>query len=162
MQKQLINPYENEPGFHCFGCSEHNLHGLKMKFFETETGVESYWKTDSKFEGYFNVLHGGIQATMLDEIASWVINMKLDTAGVTAKMEVEFLKPVSIPDNNVITLRASVETLSGNNAIIEAVLMNSEMVVCTKARLHYFTYPKEIARRRLKYPGKEAFLPQDY
>jgi uncharacterized protein (TIGR00369 family) len=160
MRKELVNPYEKEPGFNCFGCSEHNHEGLKMKFFETETGVESEWKPDKKFEGYFNVLHGGIQATMLDEIASWVINMKLDTAGVTSKMEIEYLKPVSLLNEENIRLEAKIESVEGNTAIIQAVLFNSESVICTKAKLHYFVYPREIACRRLKFSGKDAFYPQ--
>ena len=157
MKQQLFNPYEKDPDFNCFGCSEHNKIGLQMKFFETELGVESIWPAQKQFVGYFNVLHGGIQTTMLDEIASWVINMKLDTAGVTKKIEVEFLKPVVIQTDINIILTARIESVEGNEAIIQAELFNPDRVLCTQARIFYFIYPQEIAKRKLKFPGKDAF-----
>ena len=41
----------------------------------------------TEFAGFHDILHGGIQATMMDEIASWVVLVKLDTSGVTYPLE---------------------------------------------------------------------------
>ncbi|MDD2563121.1 MAG: PaaI family thioesterase [Salinivirgaceae bacterium] len=155
--KTLLNPYEKESEFNCFGCSEQNKIGLQMKFMETPEGVISKWKPDKRFEGYFNILHGGIQATMVDEISSWVINMKLDTAGVTSKMEVEYLKPVNI-ENNEITIQGIIEKVGKREVVINATIYDQNDKLCTKARVTYFLYPKAVAQRKLKYPGKEAYF----
>ena len=155
--KTLLNPYEKESGFNCFGCSEQNQTGLRMKFLETPEGVISKWKPDKKFEGYFNILHGGIQATMVDEISSWVINMKLDTAGVTSKMEIEYLKPVTL-ENDEITIQGIIEKVEKRHVIINAEIFDHNNQLCTKAKVTYFLYPKLVAQRKLKYPGKEAYF----
>ncbi len=157
MRRELVNPYEQYPGFNCFGCSKNNVAGLKLNFVETENGIESEWKPDTRFEGYFGILHGGIQATLLDEIASWIINVKLDTAGVTSKLEIEYVKPVKLDSCKNITLKASIESVEGNNAIIYATLENDQHDICTNARLTYFIYPKEIAKRKLKFAGKNSY-----
>ena len=42
-----------------------------------------------------DTLHGGIQAVLLDEICAWVVLRKLQTTGVTSKMETRYMKPVN-------------------------------------------------------------------
>gem|GEM_PF-4431615 len=44
------------PG-NCFACSPRNRYGLKLIFFRTEQGIA----------------HGGIVATLLDEVAAWAL-----------------------------------------------------------------------------------------
>ena len=105
--KKIINPWENVEGYNCFGCAPQNPSGLKMEFYEDGKDIVSYWKPDERFQGWLNTLHGGIQATLLDEICGWVIMRKLQTAGVTTKMEIRYLKPVHTDDKKL-TLRASI------------------------------------------------------
>ena len=83
--KEIKNPFLDRKDYCCFGCSPANHIGLRMKFYEEEEFVVSEWLPRSEFEGYANVLHGGIQATLMDEIASWTIYVKAGTGGVTRK-----------------------------------------------------------------------------
>jgi len=64
-------------GYQCFGCAPHNHNGLQMSFAEDGEYVVSEWEPKDYFQGYYNVLHGGIQATLMDEIASWLVQIKL-------------------------------------------------------------------------------------
>jgi len=53
----------------CFVCGRSNDTGLKMQFFDD--GVDTIISTialDDRFEGYPGIVHGGILATMLDEV----------------------------------------------------------------------------------------------
>lgn len=156
---KLKNPYAQEKNYNCFGCSPDNPIGLKMEFFYDEENqlVYSEWKTDDNFEGYFNVLHGGIQATMIDEIASWAIYMLLDTAGVTSEIHVKYRKPVYV-DKGKISLTAKVKETQRKFAILDVTLKDGEGNICSQGDVKYFIYPKEIANKRLGFKGKEAYL----
>lgn len=96
--KKIINPWAGEPTYHCFGCDPNSPNGLRMEFFENGEEIVSYWHPRSEFQGWRNTLHGGIQATLADEIASWVVFRKFQTSGVTSRMEVKYKKAVIITD----------------------------------------------------------------
>ena len=155
MQK-LKNPYTQMEGYHCFGCSPNNHTGLRMEFFEEGDYICSHWKPHKAFQGYKNVLHGGIQVTMMDEIASWVVQAKLGTAGVTSKIESRFLKPVFIQEEQI-TLRAKVLEIKRNIVDVEVGLYNASEVLCSQAKVTYYTVSPEVATQKYFYPGKQSF-----
>lgn len=154
--KKLFNPFINRDGYQCFGCSPNNPFGLKLSFQEEGEFVTATWEPIDHFQGWNNTLHGGIQATMLDEIASWYVFIKLNTSGVTAEMEVKLKKPVRMNEGNLF-LKAQLREMRRNIAVIDTWLYNSKMEVCTEAVMHYFTFPEKLAREKYWYPGKEAF-----
>lgn len=161
--KKIVNPYAKDTSgeYHCFGCSPSNPIGLKMHFHEVEEGeVMSKWIPEKKYEGYLNVLHGGIQATMLDEIASWVVYTQCGTAGVTASMEVKYQQPVLI-DKGEITLKAKLVDQNRRLATIHAQIINHEGKVGSEGTIRYFLFPVEKAKESMNYPGKEAFFEHE-
>ena len=50
---------------------------------------------DRRFEGWDGIAHGGIICTILDEVMAWALVAE-DNWGVTARMNVEFKRPVQI------------------------------------------------------------------
>ena len=150
--RKILNPYVQYPQYNCFGCSPNNENGLKMEFFEDGDEVVSTVQPKDFLQGYFDILHGGIQSTMLDEIANWVVHVKLKTAGVTSKMEVRFLKP-AILKNGPFMLRASLIDVKRKLANIKTELYDSKNVLCAKADVQYFIYPEDVAKEKLKFPG---------
>ena len=50
---------------------------------------------DRRFEGWEGIAHGGIVCTILDEVMAWALVAE-DNWGVTARMSVDFRKPVPI------------------------------------------------------------------
>jgi len=157
MQK-INNPFakNKEAGYNCFGCSPGNSIGLHMEFFTDGEVVVSNWDPQEQFQGYVNVLHGGIQATIMDEIASWLVYALLDTAGVTANLNVNYLKPVYL--NGPIQIKAILKEQTDRKAIIKVELINDKNVICSEGEVEYFLFPPAIARRKYHYPGKHAFL----
>ena len=94
--KRIINPWiGNTHGYNCFGCNPGNPQGVQMRFYWDGEQVVSVWKANPNFVSWIDTLHGGIQATLLDEICGWVVFYQLQTSGVTAKMEMRYRKPVS-------------------------------------------------------------------
>lgn len=153
---RLKNPYAEFPGYNCFGCSPSNAAGLRMEFYEDGEEVVSTWYPEDDYQGFHDVLHGGIQATLMDEIASWVVFIKLDTAGVTYRLNTRFRVPVRI-SRGVVTLRARFVEQRRNIAIIEAVLLDGEGNKCSEGTVDYFLLTREKAEKELHFPGKEAF-----
>jgi uncharacterized protein (TIGR00369 family) len=155
--RKIKNPYTNLEGYNCFGCSSKNHLGLQMEFFEDGEYIMSNWTPKQHLAGYGNVLHGGIQSTILDEIASWLVYTKVKTAGVTASLNVRYKNTVFTNKGNL-TVRAKLIDQNKKFATIHAELLDHENKVCSEAEVKYFLFPLEIAKRRFHYPGYEAFF----
>ncbi|MDF1575997.1 MAG: PaaI family thioesterase [Bacteroidales bacterium] len=157
---RLKNPYAEFPGYSCFGCSPTNPSGLHMEFYKEGEELLCRWDPSEHYQGFHNILHGGIQATMMDEIASWVVFIMLDTAGVTYQLNSRFRQPVLI-SKGVVTLRASLLSQQKRLAEIEARLYDGEGVLCAESQASYFVFPREKAVSEMHFPGRDAFLNQD-
>ncbi|MFC2151245.1 PaaI family thioesterase [Bacteroidota bacterium] len=157
--RKILNPYANLEGYNCFGCSPKNDLGLQMEFFEDGDYIISSWQPKKHLVGYGNVLHGGIQSAILDEIASWVVYVKAKTAGVTATLNVKYKNAV-FTDKGKLTIRAKLIEENRRFAIIHAELLDSDQKVCSEAEVKYFIFPLEIAKRKFHYPGAESFFEQ--
>jgi uncharacterized protein (TIGR00369 family) len=79
----------------CFVCGDQNPSGLKAKFFFDGERAVCTVTADRLFEGYKNILHGGIISTLLDEVMIKAI-LARDLCAVTAEMSVRFRKPVAV------------------------------------------------------------------
>ncbi len=154
--KKIFNPYIKSEGYNCFGCSPNNVFGLKMEFYEEDDFVCCDWQPSHNFQGYRNVLHGGIQATLMDEIASWVVQTKLGTAGVTSKLETRFRKPLMM-DTSIVHLKAHITAQKRNIAIVEVLLHNDQNELCAESTVHYYMFREDVAREQFFYPGVESF-----
>lgn len=153
--KPLKNPYAGLPGYNCFGCSPANPLGLKMDFFEDGDEIVSSWEPGEHYQGYLRVLHGGIQATMLDELASWYVFVKLQTTGMTGSMSITYHSPVDI-DKGIIEMRASEESIEKKRARIRCLLFQ-EGVLKSEALCEYVVFSRIVAEKKFHYPGPEAF-----
>lgn len=156
--KPIINPFTSkEPSvYQCFGCSPYNPIGLKLRFEVEGDEVVGRWEPQKQYEGYVDVVHGGIQATLLDEIASWYVYAVVGSAGVTKKMEVEYHHPAAATEP-FLELRASLHRKTDKEAVLNARLYNASGKLCTSALVTYAVFPESVARRKFFYPGKEAF-----
>ena len=110
--KKIVNPWTGIKDYFCFGCSPENEAGVKMEFYEDGEDIVSIWHPKPQYQGWKDTLHGGIQAVLLDEICAWAIALKLQTAGVTSKMETRYLRPVMTTDDHII-IRARVRENAG-------------------------------------------------
>jgi len=155
--RKIKNPYNHLEDYNCFGCSSKNELGLQMEFYEDGDYIVSKWQPKKHLAGYGNILHGGIQSTILDEIASWVVYTKVQTAGVTATLNVKYKNTV-FTDKGELTVRAKLINKDRKFALIRAEILNSVGVICSVAEVKYFIFPQEMAKQRFHYPGVEAFF----
>ena len=154
--RKIINPYDPEKN-KCFGCSPTNPIGLHLTFYEDGEDIVTEWDPEYYMQGYLNVLHGGIQATLHDEIASWTVYTKLETAGVTSKLEISYQKAVYV-NKGKITLRSRVLTHEDRLATMYTRLYDGNGNLCSEGKVTYYLYPQKIAIARYNYPGVEAFF----
>lgn len=80
---------------HCFACGKSNPHGLRLEIRARPDGVELDFVADERYQGWHDITHGGIVATLLDELMTWAC-----TSGgirtVTAEMNVRFRRPLRV------------------------------------------------------------------
>ena len=160
--KKILNPFVDSKShdYKCFGCSPLNENGLKLEFWDAGDEVICKWMPKKQFEGYLNVLHGGIQATIHDEIASWAVYTKCETAGVTSNIEVRYKNPLMI-DKGEITVRAKLAKMNRKFAEIETSIEDGEGKICSMGKVTYFLFPKEVSKQQYNYPGVEAFYAEE-
>lgn len=154
-RKKIRNPFNADLN-KCFGCSTTNPAGLKLTFEEEDGRLFASWDPEPQFQGYVNVLHGGIIATLLDEVGAWCIYVTAGTSGVTSSMTVRYLKPVYISKGTV-RIEAELVGLSEKSGLYRCRLFDGDGRQCAEADIDYFLYPEEIARKRFHFPGREAF-----
>lgn len=154
MYKKIINPWLEVEGYNCFACCPTNSIGLHLDLFEDGEDIVTRWQPNDNFQSYVNTLHGGIQSLLMDELAGWVISRKLQTIGVTSKMEVKYIKPVSTK-NKVITVKARLNKMMRHVAFIDAEIYDETDTLCTQGQLVYFCKTKEQAATE-GFPGCEV------
>ena len=150
--KKINNPWLHKPGYNCIGCSPDNPMGLHLDFWEDGEDVVSRWTPTADYQGWIDTLHGGVQSLLLDEVAGWVVTRKLQTTGVTSKMEVQYVKPISTYDS-LLTIRARISRQMRNVVFIEGEIYNAHGEVCTKATLTYFCASRQKAEETMGFCG---------
>ncbi|MDR2469858.1 MAG: PaaI family thioesterase [Tannerella sp.] len=150
--KKIMNPWIGVEGYLCFACAPSNPSGLYMEFYEDGDDIVSFWKPADYHQGWLDTLHGGIQSALVDELAAWVVVRKLQTTGVTSKMEIRFVKSISTHDAGL-TIRGRIKARKRNAVFVETEIYNSAGELCTHAELVYFVVTPERAREMFRFAG---------
>jgi len=90
---------------HCFVCGVDNPFGLHLKFYESAPGeVTADIIVPSHFQGYPGVVHGGVVAAMLDEVAGRALmNGGSPRFMFTARLIVRYHKNVPVEQSLKLT-----------------------------------------------------------
>lgn len=128
----------DRPGNVCFGCSPTNDRGLQLQFVPVEAGViESRYVVPGHFAGAPGIVHGGIQAALLDEIMGATISLTVGRKDferepiVTVDLSVHYLRPVKtgVP----LTIRGRIVDRDKEFFFLEAEICGEDGRTCTKA-----------------------------
>jgi len=92
MRRQIS--FADDRNGRCFGCGAGNPQGLHLEFYETDEGVEVTYVVPAHLEGAPGIVHGGIQATLLDEAMCMTAYAKEGTGVVTGELTVRYLRAV--------------------------------------------------------------------
>ena len=110
---------------YCFGCGEKNPIGLHLNFEPIEDKVVAKKIVAKEYQGYSNVVHGGIVTLMLDEAMGNYVQKIYNEQAMTGRLEVRYKQPTPVETElkisawqesqrrNIIFLKAAVETPDG-------------------------------------------------
>jgi acyl-coenzyme A thioesterase PaaI-like protein len=91
---EKLTPMAHTAQNRCFGCGPANTAGLRLDFLLAEDGsVVCLPIIPNSFEGPPAFLHGGIIATLLDEVMSKTLRA-LGLSGLTSQLEIAYHFPV--------------------------------------------------------------------
>lgn len=119
---------------HCFACGAENPDGLGLKFAinKEDLTVSCDFSLESKYQGYDNLTHGGILATILDCAMVHCLFARHITA-VTVELNVKYRHPVDIDTPTTVTAQ---------------LLEQSHGIYQLSARISQFGQTKTIAKAR--------------
>ena len=136
MSKLIVN---DRPDNRCFGCSPHNENGLRLQFLEMEPGaIESTYAAPEDLCGPPGVVHGGIQAALLDEVMGVAAHSGTeseDIALVTVEFHLRYRKPVSTGTS--LTIRARLVRREGRDFFVEGAIMDADGGDLTRAKARW-------------------------
>ncbi len=155
---RVNNPFVGHDEYHCFGCDPHHPAGLKLEFFRRGDTVEARWDPDPNMEGYPGVVHGGIQATLADELGAWYVYAAIGTAGVTKSLHVDYRQTAKLKDGPFLISARGVE-VTEKQAEVQITIKNNAGTELAVAVGTYALFSEAVARKRFFFPGKEAFYP---
>ncbi len=121
----------------CFGCGEANEDGLHLRFERYGDGtVEARHRASANHCGLDTVVHGGIQATILDEVMGVAAQHALpadasDLACITAEMHLRYRRPVPMADD--VIARARVDRVDGRDIHVSGALVAADGTTLTEA-----------------------------
>lgn len=143
--RKIINPWIGHEGYNCFGCAPENPIGLHLSFYEDGDDIVSYWKPSDLYQGWVGTTHGGILSTLIDEVCGWVITRKLQTSGVTTRLNVSYRHPISSTEP-LVTARAHIVEQRRNLVTMRATLQDAADKVCVEAEVTYFAMDERRAK----------------
>ena len=80
----------------CFVCGKRNGDGLQLDFeLVGESGIRTEFTPLKRYQGWKDIVHGGIIATILDEVMVNAAYLRKIVA-VSAKLEIKLRKPAAV------------------------------------------------------------------
>jgi uncharacterized protein (TIGR00369 family) len=141
----------------CFACGTLNVHGLHLDLHAEAGTCWTELELPERFQGWDGIAHGGIVCTILDEVMAWAL-VDHDMWGLTARMQVDFKRPVPIgspirAEGRVVGARRRIITAAGRivdgASGVELATAEGTFVAATDAR-------KAELKRRYGYSESES------
>ena len=146
----------------CFVCGESNPLGLQLRFHAHGGEVHAEFIPRPEHLGFKGVVHGGLQATVLDEILVWACAVATGRFGYCAELTVRFQRPVR-PGEKLSVRARLVENKRDRIHIAEAEIRNESGEICSTGSGKYLPIANEVLKPMLEEfrggSGQYAKLP---
>jgi uncharacterized protein (TIGR00369 family) len=87
----------------CFVCGESNPLGLQLRFYSDGPLVRTQFTPRLEHVGFKQIVHGGIIATLLDEIMVWACAVQTKQFSYCAEFTVRFQQPLRPGETTIAT-----------------------------------------------------------
>jgi len=164
----------------CIGCGKNNPYGLKLSFQWDGKRVRAEFTPTKFYQGWPDIVHGGIITTMLDEAmghatlfsgffdfltASIQVNFKrpalvnqslVITASVTGNegRAIEVEGTVTLPDGTLVAEGKATQVIIGASKL-EAVLWDMDGVIADTAPYHLMAWQEIFQKRGMNYSDED-------
>ncbi|HKJ23687.1 MAG TPA: PaaI family thioesterase [Myxococcota bacterium] len=137
MAPQIGETWRNDgPEHTCFGCGHANARGLRLVFTRTgERTVEAPFRAEAHWCGAPAVVHGGIQAALLDEVMGMAGHLAFDAEAdgdvdiVTADFRLRYRRPV--PVAAPLVLHGELQRVEGRDVFVGGEIRDAAGAVLT-------------------------------
>lgn len=154
--KSVKNAFLELKDYNCFACSPRNDNGLKMRFFHDGDDIVCKWEPQKRFEGWTGIIHGGIQATLIDETGEWYVFTKIGRSAVTLNLDIRYKKPL-LSSNGTITIRASLIEAQKGIAEMDIRVYDGLNTLCTVAKGKFYIFSEKESIEKFQFPGIDKF-----
>jgi uncharacterized protein (TIGR00369 family) len=146
----------------CFGCGDEHPTGLHLSVTVAEgVAVDAVFRVAQAHQGAPGLAHGGVLATAADEALGF-LNWLLTRPAVTARLEVDYLRPV--PVGSDLYLRAECIAVAGRKTYVrcEGRLDGTNGPVALRATGLFLEVPLEHFRRHAPADGSAGTDERSY
>ncbi|HPQ38889.1 MAG TPA: PaaI family thioesterase [bacterium] len=147
MKRKLENIFSDVENYNCFACGPAHPFGLHLEFYyddetrEVTCGITA----DTLFAGFPGILHGGIQATILDEVAFWGSWARHRRTGFTYDLSVRYKR--KCPVNEPVEAFGIVGDIQNRLVPVDVTLRHPEtLTVYTEGCVRYY-FPRQDPRQ---------------
>ena len=128
----------------CFACSASNPIGLKMQFFTDGQKFYNWHYVKNEHSGWGKIKHGGIAATILDELGGWCVICLRQGMCLTQNFAIDYHKPIITQQ----TVLSSAEIFAGSskkNIMVIGKMYNEANELCVSFNGQYRFLPIPLA-----------------
>jgi uncharacterized protein (TIGR00369 family) len=120
----------------CFGCSSANPSGLQLRFRRRGDAIQASYTVPDRFHGAPGVTHGGIVATLLDEVSCAAAVFVRDRHVVTGELTVRYSRPC--PVETPLDLAAEVVEETARYLVIEGQVRRGDELLARSTGKFFF------------------------
>ena len=120
----------------CFVCGSRNPIGLKLRFQTDGKIVRARFTPEPAHNGFINVIHGGLLATVLDEVMVWGCAVQTKQFSYCAEMTVRYVSPAR-PGEEIIAEGELVENKRGRILLASGALKREDNSVISTSTGKY-------------------------
>jgi acyl-coenzyme A thioesterase PaaI-like protein len=107
--------------WHCFGCDPNHAKGLRLRFTApAPDSVRSEFTLSGDYTGVGSLVHGGIIATIFDDVMMWCLLRHRRRFFVTTEMNQQLLRPALAGQR--LTVEARIAEENDGRMVLEASL----------------------------------------
>ena len=141
----LLKP---NPTNNCFGCGGANARGMQLTFEQDDAArrIRGSFRLSSDYQGGTGFVHGGIVATLLDEVMAKVSRFEGDHA-VTGELTVEYVQPVPV-DRDLLVEGWEIER-KGRNLLRQGEIRDASGAILARGKGRFVQIDVEALRRKL-------------
>jgi acyl-coenzyme A thioesterase PaaI-like protein len=119
---------------YCFVCGPENPAGLKLDFTFDGEKISTVYTPRKEHQGYKDIVHGGIVATVLDEVMV-KLAIELGMPAVTAQMDIRLKKAARVGERITVTAKLSEVKKKLLFAVARAELDDNTLVAEARGKL---------------------------